>query len=78
MFLCEHKIASCEVRNCPSVDNEVFFLFVFLRTPEGSSLQAQKEVHHDDGRDQEPVEEYRGALLELVSLVFTYQYPESF
>lgn len=34
-------------------------------------------MHHDHGGDQEPVEEHRGALLELVSLFSTYQNPET-
>lgn len=40
---------------------------VFSRAAEGSSKETQKDVHRQNGRDEEPVEKYRGALRQLVS-----------
>ncbi len=38
------------------------------RTAESSSKETQEDVHRENGRDEEPVEEYRCALRQLVSV----------
>lgn len=38
------------------------------RTAESSSKETQEDVHCENGRDEEPVEEYRRALRKLVSV----------
>ncbi len=38
------------------------------RTAESSSKETQKDVHCENGRDEEPVEEYCRALRQLVSI----------
>lgn len=47
--------------------------WLVCRTAEGSSKEAQKDVHRQNGRDEEPVEEYCCALRQLVSVCLVSQ-----
>lgn len=52
-------------------------ILVFLlasRTAESSSKETQKDMHCENGRDEEPVEEYRCAVRQLVSVFLMYKY----
>lgn len=42
------------------------------RTAESSSKETQKDVHCENGRDEEPVEEYCCAVRQLVSVCHMY------
>lgn len=48
--------------------NTCFFL---CRTAESSSKETQKDVYCENGRNEEPLEEYRRALCQLVSVSLT-------
>lgn len=61
-----------------NMQHTVQFLMCLLvsRIAESSPKETQKDVHCQNGRDEKPVEEYRCALCQLVSICLEHQHCE--